>query len=419
MQVHIVGIQLLLGVPGVVVAHGDRHVEILAHEVLEDGAVGSGGDVVHAGGAGAQRQVGRVRAQDHGVLDGDHVVRVVRAAAGAEDLHDEDLRIGGLAHHADGLFRIDEFTVELQVAVGRCDAGHVGAVLLLGVALVVGRGVVVHVVVGVGDLGTLVDTGAVEAGGGDVLGGHQLVQVAVLFDGVEEGLLIEGLVLIVQAGVDDGDLPAGAGVFAAVADHVSGVHGLRGYDLAGVGCGGLVLLLELDVSDAVELGDGLDLAVGDPGGDHVAGQRDVPLDLQGLSVQDLCRDPAGQLVLLLLEQVTVGSGVFVLGDALDFVAEIQRGGRLENDGDSHPVVEPVGRRFRGSLCRVLFHGPELGNVQSLRVDLHKFQTLVCGRFGFGGIGRNGRNRQTGHERERQEQGNHALPKLLHVVKSFL
>ena len=415
-QVDVVRVELLLGVPGGVVAHGNGHDDVLANQILKDGPVGGGGDVGDAGGAGAQGEVHAVGPQDHGVLNGNHVVGVVSAAAGAEDLHDEDLGVGGLAHHAHSLRGVHKAVALLQIAVGGGNAGDVGAVLLLGVAGVVYGGVFVHVVIGVGDLGVHVDAPAVEPGGGNVRRGHQLVQGAVLLDGVEEGLGVEALMLPVQAGVNDSQSPARAvvlgGLGAGGPYHVSGIghQGLGG--LLGA-LHGLVLLLQRHVRDALQGFDGLDLTEGDPGGDHVACQGDVPFHLQRLAVQDLPGDPLRQLILLPLQSGPVGGGLRVLGDPLEGVAHVQGGGGLQNDGDSDPIRESVEGLLRLGELRVL-HSPQPGYLQGLWIDLHEFQ--MCS-----GANRSGGDRgdaQSGQQGKRQKQGDQAFPMSFHVFCSF-
>ena len=97
--------------------------------------------------AGAERQVHGVTAEHHGVFDGDHVVGIICTAALAEDLHRDELGIGGNALHEHGIERL--FIAALAVgdiAVRRGDTGDVGAVLTLFVIIVRDVEVLVHIV---------------------------------------------------------------------------------------------------------------------------------------------------------------------------------------------------------------------------------------------------------------------------------
>ena len=108
-------------------------------ELVQGGLVGGG--VGEALDRAAEGEVHRVAAENDGVLDGDHVVGIVSAAACAEDLHNEELRVGS---HADGVngFRCVRVGVAvLDEAVGCRNTRHVRAVLALGVAQVVDLGI--------------------------------------------------------------------------------------------------------------------------------------------------------------------------------------------------------------------------------------------------------------------------------------
>ncbi len=350
------------------VAGGDGH-----HSL----GVGAGvGDLVHrgliAGGVGealaggAQRQVHRVAAQNDGVLDGDHVVGIVSAAAGAEDLHDEKLGVRGHADDVDAVRSFHVGAAALDVAVGRGDAGHVRAVLALGVAQVVDGGVLIHVVVAEGDLGGDVGrAGAVELAldGAQVGGGEEADVLAGLLNGIVEGVGIHGLVGGVQTGVDDGDAGARAGVAlgpgVSSADHEGGgVGGVRPIAfLAFHGRGGIVTVFQEDVLDA---GDGLDLrnvAVADVRRDRVHRQGDVPLDVQ--LGADGSLDLIGQGGLAAAEALAVGNRGGILRDVVHAVACVKGGGLVELDRHTDDIAQRVfflfdqpsvgKRRFRGLL----------------------------------------------------------------------
>ncbi len=113
---------------GVACGDGDNRIRFLqASQKLLIGRVEG-----EAGGAGAQRQVDRVAAQNDGVLNGCHIVRVVGAAVDAEDLHGDDLRIRRDTGHTDRVHCLDEGAVALRnVGIRRSDTLNVRAVLAL------------------------------------------------------------------------------------------------------------------------------------------------------------------------------------------------------------------------------------------------------------------------------------------------
>ena len=345
-----VAVRGLIG-PVVVVAGGDGDDGVVVHQVLEDLKVSvAGGEEACAG--GAQGQVDGVRAHDHGVLDGDHVVRVVSAAALAEDLHDHQLRVGSFAlrqhgAHIEGLL---EAAVHGDVPVGGRDAGDVGAVLALGVIVVGDVQIAVNIVGGEGDLRIAVDAvGGAKAAGDvqllpnspDVVLRHEddrrfagLGALSVhLVDGILESSRVEGLVVGVQAGVDDGDLAARAGV-------TQQPGGLRAGHLAGGGVLNLILAgevegLENDIPDADDVLDGFDLAVFHVGGHHVAGQRDIPDNVELGAVQNLRGDLVGKGILLGFQPVAVARC------ARRCVTRVKSGCIVEHDGHADDFIVSV------------------------------------------------------------------------------
>ena len=300
-------------------------------ELVQGGLVGCG--VGEALDRAAEGEVHRVAAENDGVLDGDHVVGIVSAAACAEDLHNEELRVGS---HADGVngFRCVRVGVAvLDEAVGCRNTRHVRAVLALGVAQVVDSGVRVHVVVAEGDL--LVEVGragAVELilDRAELVGGKEADALSGLLNGVAEGVRIHGPVGRVQTGVDDGDAGARAGVAfgpgALRPDHVfRGVGGVRAVAVFAL-CrnGRVVAVFRENVFDA---GNGLDLrnvAVADVRGDRVHRKGNVPLDVQRGAGGGL--DPGGQGVLAAAQAPPVGNRLGVFGDAIRAVACVKGGG---------------------------------------------------------------------------------------------
>ena len=372
-----------------------------------------------AGGGGAQRQVGRVAVQDDGVLEGGHVVGVRGAAACAEDLHDQQLGVGSHAHSAHGLGGVS--VAAADVAVGGGDAGHVGAVVARAVR-VVNAGAAVHVVVAVGDLGVDVVAGSgVElTGEGLHLGlGQQLGGGAGLVDGIGEGLGGHGLVAGVQAGVDDGDAGARAGVAHGPgfpgADHVlTGVDGV-GVVLAGGDDGGLVEVLDDDLLDAGDRPDGLDVAEADVGGDHVGRQGQVPLDLQLSAGGLLDLDLHG--VLGLAQALSVGQGGVVPGHVLHGVA-VQGGSALQLDGDAEHIRCRIGLLLRGGssfvglaqLVHMQLGGIHFGHFQSVGVAC----LLLRGR---GNRGNQQRDQHCDRQQNRKQPAGKGL--VLHTDSPFL
>ena len=315
----------------------------------------------------------------------------------------------------DGLQGVLILAVPVQVAVGGGDTGHVGAVLALAVVVVGHIQIAVDVVVAVGGLGIdvqilggqgVVPLVGVELGqhGGNVSGVHQ-VQLDSLFlchqtDGILKGGRVEGLVIGVQAGVDDGDqasctgvaLQPGLGraghlagnghvglVFAAHGDHVGGVAVLNGH-------GG----------DALHGTDAFDGTTGHIGGDGVGGQGHVPDHIQLFTRQDLPLDAGGELQLVPLEVGAVDFGG--LGaDAAQ--AEAGQGGLFgQLDGDTDQLIG-VELRF-GDLHGL--HG--CGGGDDGVVHLGQLQTDVTGRTGG--------ERISQHQHSGQHQGKHSVKKCV-------
>ena len=383
--VEVPGLGVLRPVAGVAGGHAD-HGAGLGDVVHDLGVI-----LVHAaeaGVAGAQGQVHAVAAQDDGVLDGGHVVGVIGSAARAEDLHDHQLGVGGHALHLHALQGGGEGAVILlDVSVGGGDAGHVGAVLALLVAHVIHGVVLVDVVIREGDLGVQVDLvgGDLDVQalenvprqavlGQDAHAGLVLCQGLAVLQVLGQGVLIprggEGLLLRVQAGIDNGDLAAHAGVACCPSSAGADLGG-GGRHVGVVGLGlihhhGLIAVLDQDGLDAPDALDLLDLVIADVGGDDVGGQRQVPDHVEA-AIQ-LGVDPLGDALLLALEAVAVGdSGGAELGGA----KLLDGGGVLQHDGDTDDVI---GRVVRLLLVRsVQLGGGELGG--SHPIHLLKLQVL--------------------------------------------
>ena len=347
--------------------------------------------------AAAQRQIGRVTAHGDGVLDGHHIIGVIGAALGAEDLHDEDLGVGGHAHGTDGGGGIHIAAAAFDEPVGCGDAGHVGAVLTLGVVRVTQAGGcvgLVHIVVAEGELGADISAAAVQLQPAPVALGHQrhrLAGGADLLNSVVESVSIEGLVGVVHAGIDDGHLAAGAGIAAAVdAPGLGGAHhilaGIGGIGLGGLTRLGLIAVLQLHPIHAVHRADLHDVAVADVGGDGVDGQRQVPHHVQLSAGSTL--DGRRHLVLAALQAVTVADSRRVGAYALPGVARVQRAGLGQKDGDTDDIVQGMELGF---LCRrqllPLREHPQTGHVQRggiqvLHLQLHTLMVRVLMAVGL-------------------------------------
>ena len=122
--------------PASAVAHGDGNGGIAGGEIVHYLLIGGGAARSKAGSAGAEGEVNGVGAENDGVLDGDHIVGIVGSAALAEDLHDEELGIGGYALGEDVFNGGHVFAAYLNVTVGGGDAGNVRAVLACGIVIV-------------------------------------------------------------------------------------------------------------------------------------------------------------------------------------------------------------------------------------------------------------------------------------------
>ena len=425
---------VLIGTPDVgvgalgIVTGGDGQdgVEILhaAVDGVQLGVLGA------EAGAGTQGHVDDVHIQQQGVLDGGHQVILISAAVGTEDLHNDHLGIGS---HAD-----DGGTL---AGVGGGDTGDVGAVVALLVIIVGSLQALVHIVEGEGDLGAAVQilrgSGRIQLR--SVQLGQDLLNVghgqAVL---IQLGIGGEGGVVQVQAGIDNGDFHAGAGVAqvlpdAGDADHVGG----------GGGVDGLALVIDghqEDGLDALQLGDLGELAEGDIGGDGVGQVGELITDIQ-LAVQHLVGDGLDQLVL-----PGQHFGLLVGGDSLDLQAGFGQGLLLQNDEGRDQLVGCV---QLGGLLQLLHALGQLGLGQ-IGLDLYclggPFALGISRRLcldgvlqrgdpdGFTGLlrclgtlagnqliltGVQSRNAGNGHvqnQTQSQQHRNHALE--IHVCSSF-
>ena len=244
-----------------------------------------------------------------------------------------------------------------------------GAVLALTVGLVVNHQVLVDVVGCEGQL--LVQIQLVGGDGGvellevqvgqnscDLLGVQQIQGCHILFkaqtcsqsvllQSVQESAAVQGLVVGVRTGIQNRDTGTGTGE-AAGPDQGGTGHAQRGEHL-GLGHvlfplndAGSIGVFQDDSLDTLYLGDGLDLAVGNIGGDQVCCQGQVPDHIQLLSVQSLGGNSLGQSGLLGLQLVVVCHSLSIIRNIAG--AEAGLNGRLvfQNDGNTHYVTETVG-----------------------------------------------------------------------------
>ena len=395
---------------GVTGGHGNDHTAV--DNGLQDGLVLGVGLAGIAGVAAAQRQVGGIAAQDHGVLDGCHVIGIVSAAALTEDLHGVHLGIRGNTLGQGGIQSGSEGTVGLlNVAVAGGNTGDVGAVVTLGVVVVGDVQTGVNVVEAEGDLGADIQILSLQIA--LLLEGVELLQLvsvicsgdggdAQALDSVAVGSAVEGGVIGVSAGIDDGHLGACAGVTVspgnAGADHGRGgshvgVGGLRLLDHAR-----LILRLDQDGINTLDLLDLLDLAILNVGGDDVGGQGQIPNHIQRLAVQGLLGDGLGHLILLGFQLVAILHRLFAArGDVGRGKALVQGGGVAQHDGDADHVR--VGILLLGFFLnsRVFLDG-QLDVVHLFPGDT---VVLALGRNGAAAHGLGG-----GHKTQRQYEGKH-------------
>ena len=391
------------------VARGDDHHGVGFGHHLHQTAVDIG--IGGTGHGGAHGEVHRIAVEQDGILDGCHVIGV-KGAAVAEDLHGDELCIGGNTQHHDGLPGIGIAAALGDQAVGGGNARHMGAVLALTVIVMGDVQGGIHIVEAEGQL--LV---AIELCGGDA--GHPLIGVE-LRQHLGNGLLrhqvqgslvslqahalccgilrqspqiravVKGLVVGIRAGVDDGDAGARTGVAAvpqnAGADHAGAGVG-AGHGILHPLCHGrLILGLHGHGPDAVDGGDLLQGAIGHPGGDDVAHQGHVPDHVQGTAVQGLPGDGLFHGLLGSLKLRPVAHGLGIGGDAHGGKARLHGGGSIQHDGHAHQLLR------RPLRCAVLLDEP----VGKLGGDL-----LICLFPGHAGC--------TRRRNKRQHHANHKQP----------
>ena len=307
------------GVIGVARGHSQGHAALAGALEHVQQALGEGvlAVIVDVAAVGAQAQVGHVHAQQDAVLQSGQNVRIGRAAGGLEHVHVDDLGLGRHAH--DGI-------VDAHITGG--GGGHMGAVaaLFAGIAVLI----LVAVVKLEGNLGAVVQVGHADALDDalhlEIIGLQQGPELF-LGQGGALGGGLEDLVAHVHAGIQNGHQHPLAGeargIIDTAADHPVAVGGV-GQQLKGGGNeGGL---------HAVQLPDGLVLAIGHRGGKAVEQGGILPL---GLHLPVNGPIDLGQGALLRAQQgvdlgpgIRVSHGVVDHHDDLDFVVVVELRGVL-------------------------------------------------------------------------------------------
>ena len=379
-EVHIVAIErtshraaVLRPVAVVTGRNGDDRVGLC--QGVQKALVGAVGG--HTGVGGTQRQVHSVTAQHNGILNGNHVIGVIRTAAIAENLHDDQLGIRSIAHYADGICGRNIFLSPLQVAVCGCNACHVRTMLALGIIVVGHVQILVNVAEAKGRLQVYVQIrgrqarislGSIQLRKrcGDFLfiqhiNGLQILLVVhvgiagILCQSHCQGQGIKGLMIGIQTSVDDGNPGACAGV-AGLPGAVGPGHLSRNQHIGfcrsiGGGLLGLVPGLQNHVLDATDLLDLLNLPVGHIGGNQVGGQRQIPCHIQ-LFAQGLL-DGCSHVCLLTLQASAVSHCRLVVCNVHGGEASVNGGRLLQQDGYPDHVCVGVFRSIRFLLRQAL------------------------------------------------------------------
>ena len=386
MEIDILGIErAVIGVlrPGVGVTGGDADHGVGLGQLVHNALVQITGGEARV--AGAKRQVHHIAVQQNGVLDGGHVVGVVRAAGLAEDLHDDELGVGRGANHKGG-FHGGHIALTLRhIPVGGGDARHMGAVTALAVVVMGHVQIPVNVVVGEGNfVGQMQDIRRqgivlledavpivvalvnVKLGqnGSDLLfiqqaqGVHVRLRghaggLGVVGHGVQVSAIVHSLMVCIQAGVNDGHPGTGAGV-AGGPDGAGPSHGGGGAVVRLSGAlfrlARLILGFQNHFGNAPGGFDLFDVPVAHVGGDDVARQSQVPGHVQ--LGADGRGNPVRHGLLVGNQALPVGLGALVGGQAHGGIALVQHRRLFQNNGHAHHVV--LIRFLLGAfLCRTL------------------------------------------------------------------
>ena len=216
------------------------------------------------------------------------------------------------------------------------------------IVAVCGLGIDVQVLGGQGHTGLLLTGVGVQLRQdcGNVLHVHQIVGLAGggsrRLHRMEECILGKGLVVGVQAGVDDGNAHARAGIARLpgllCAGHLAG-NGHLGLIGAAHGCHlGLVAVLLHHPCNAVQLLNRRNRRAGHIGGDYIGGQGQIPHHIQLPALQDLPLDGCGQGFLTALQAVAVADRVRVRQTSHYMEACIQSGCLFQLNGNADHFV---------------------------------------------------------------------------------
>ena len=183
----------------------------------------------------AQGQVNGVRLQNDGILNGCHIVRVIGAAASAENLHGNDLRIRCDSLGFNRLQRRGKGAISIgNIGVGRRNALHMGTVLPLMIMIMRNVQVLVHIVKGKSNLGAYIQllgriaqTGNVQLAQllTDFIRIQQVRLSVLLLQSVLKGSGVKALMVRINARINHGYPAACAGISGGPgmmrANHVS------------------------------------------------------------------------------------------------------------------------------------------------------------------------------------------------------
>ena len=427
-EVAVVGV---LG-PVAVVAAGDGHDGISLLQLLEQLLVQGIIAVSSACQGGAQGQVDGICAKDQSILHGGENVGVISAAVVAEDLHGQDLGIGSIARHAGLPGGIHEAVVLGNEAVCGGNTGNMGAVLALAVIVVGDVQIGVDVVVAESGLG--VDVQVLSSQGhaivqltvvgvqlgqnlGNVTCVHQLIGLAggcgCLLHGVAERLLGEGLMIGVEAGVDDGNTHTRAGIARQpgllCAGHLAGNGHLRLIGTADGGDLGLVAVLLHHTAHTVQLLDLGDGGAGHIGGDDVCGQGQIPHHIQLPALQDLALDGCDHGLLAAPEAVPVAYRSSVRQAALHQETGVHGGSLLQLNGYTDHFVHVCFRL--GSVLHLRQRQSGGDGIIADLLDAEAQLGIVLHRLHRGHISRHQ------HKCQQQRQSSAKKVALFHILSS--
>ena len=405
--------------------HGNDRTGIL--EVVHDLGIHLGRALGEAGVAGAERQVDGVTAEEHSVFDSRHVVGVVGTAALTEHTHREDLCIRCSTLYLHGIESGNKAALAVRnVRVCSSDTGNVCAVfialdvlyvkVLVDVVEIVGF-LFVAVEIRRGQPRVLIRRVELIENGGDLVHVEEIERVnivAALTQRVEEGVVVEALVVGIDTGIDDRNTGACAGVAFRVcaerAGHNTGGSGIGIRLILGFNNHRFVTGFQNDFLDARNFFDCSYVAVGYVCGDEVGSEGEVPDNVQIVPAENFTGDLLCHGLLLFGKSCAVLDRLFVLRNV--FRGEFSgRGSVLQDDGDTHHFI-----------CRRLF---VCGFIGDLVAQCHGNRVIVnllhdeLGLFGFGGIrgvcGTHRRNHAKSHHSSEEPGQNTLCELLLHGI----